>query len=91
MHKERIKVIIRQADPYNKTGDAIKGGRGCKIWLHQNIYKPILFTCKGIISLILDYKSQWEFLKSKIQSIYMNIFVVVFYIWFVKKYFEVQL
>ena len=28
---ERIKVIIKQADPYNKTGDATKGGRGCKI------------------------------------------------------------
>ena len=37
MYKERIKVIIRQADPYIKTGDATKGGRGCKIWLHQNI------------------------------------------------------
>ena len=33
MYKEQIKVIIRQADPYDKTGD----GRGCKIWLHQNI------------------------------------------------------
>ena len=31
MYKERIKVIIRQADPYNKTGDATKGGRGYKI------------------------------------------------------------
>ena len=30
MYKERIKVIIRQADPCNKTGDATKGGRGCK-------------------------------------------------------------
>ena len=35
MYKERIKVIIREADPYYKTGDATKGGRGCKIWLHQ--------------------------------------------------------
>ena len=26
-----IKVIIRQADPYNKTGDTTKGGRGCII------------------------------------------------------------
>ena len=27
MYKERIKVIIRQADPYQKkTGDAAKGG-----------------------------------------------------------------
>ena len=32
MYKKRIKVIIRQADPYNKTGDASKGGRGRKIW-----------------------------------------------------------
>ena len=31
MYKERIKVIIRHADPYNKTGNATKGGRGCKI------------------------------------------------------------
>ena len=30
MYKERIKVIIRQADPYDKTGDATKGGRGAK-------------------------------------------------------------
>ena len=26
-----IKAIIRQADPYDNTGDATKGGRGCKI------------------------------------------------------------
>ena len=25
MYSERIKVIIRQADPYDKTGDATKG------------------------------------------------------------------
>ena len=31
MYKERIKVIIIQADSYDKTGDATKGGRGCKI------------------------------------------------------------
>ena len=31
MYSERIKVIIRQADPYDKTGDATKEGRGCKI------------------------------------------------------------
>ena len=34
MYKERIKVIIRQVDPYEKTGDATIGGRGCKIRLH---------------------------------------------------------
>ena len=60
MYWERIKVIIRQTDPYDKTGDATKGGRGCKIGLHQNIEKSIIFTCKGtcIISSLLDYKSQ---------------------------------
>ena len=31
MYEERIKVIIRQADPYDKTRDTNKGGRGCKI------------------------------------------------------------
>ena len=25
-----MKFIIRQADPYDKTGDATKGGRGAK-------------------------------------------------------------
>ena len=31
MYYERIKVIIRQADLYDKTGDATEGDRGCKI------------------------------------------------------------
>ena len=35
VYKERIKVKIRQADPYDKNRDSTKGGRGCKIWLHQ--------------------------------------------------------
>ena len=30
MYLERIKVIIRQADAYDKTGDTIKGGRAAK-------------------------------------------------------------
>ena len=35
-----------------------KGVGVAKVELHQNIYKSINFTCKGIISLILDYNSQ---------------------------------
>ena len=31
MYQERIKVIIKQADVYDKTGDTTKGGRGWKI------------------------------------------------------------
>ena len=59
MYQERIKVILRQADPYNKTGDATKGGRGAKFDLTKTfIFFIFLFTCKGIISSILDYKSQ---------------------------------
>ena len=30
VYLEQIKVIIRQADPYDKTGNATKGGRACK-------------------------------------------------------------
>ena len=30
MYQERLKVMIRQAGPYEKTGDATKGGRGSK-------------------------------------------------------------
>ena len=60
---ERMKVKIRQADPYDKTGDATKGGRGYKILLHQNIQKSIIFTCNGIISSILDYRSQLKYFK----------------------------
>ena len=37
MYKEQIKVMIRQADPCDKTGNTNKGGRGCKIWHQQNI------------------------------------------------------
>ena len=37
MYKDRIKVLIRQVDPYDKTGDATKGVGVCKIWPHQNI------------------------------------------------------
>ena len=76
-----IKVIIRQADLYNKTRGATKGGMGCTIWLHQNIKKSIIFTCKGIISSILDYKPPWKYFNSKIMSILMIIFdVVIFYL-----------
>ena len=49
LYKERIKDIIRQAGPYNTSEDATIGGRGCKIWLHQNSKKSIIFTCKGTI------------------------------------------
>ena len=37
MYQEQIKVIIRQTDAYDKTRDSTKGGRGFKIWIHQNI------------------------------------------------------
>ena len=30
MYEKRIKIISRQANPYDKTDDTTIGGRGCK-------------------------------------------------------------
>ena len=38
MYYEQIKVIIRQADPYNKTGDVTKGHTGKCIRQFGGIY-----------------------------------------------------
>ena len=58
MYYERIKVIIRQADPYDKTGDATKGCRVAKFDFTKTFRNQFVFKCKGIISSILDYKLQ---------------------------------
>ena len=47
--------------------------------------------CKGINHHYSITNHSESVLKSKIMGILMIIFVVVFSIWFVKKYFEVQL
>ena len=57
MYQERIKVIIRQADSYDKKETLLKGVEVAKFDFTKNIKKSIIFTCKGIISSILDYES----------------------------------
>ena len=44
MYEEQIKVTIRQADPYNNTGDATKGDRGAKFDFTK-IFRNELFSC----------------------------------------------
>ena len=78
MYKNRIKVKIRQAHPYDKTGDATKGVSGYKICLHQNIKKSIIVMCNGIISSILNYKSQRNYFKIQNHEHFNDYFVVVF-------------
>ena len=50
--------MIRQADPYDKTEDATIGGQGLQNLTSPKHLEIIFFTCKGIVSSILDYKSQ---------------------------------
>ena len=70
---------------------ATKGGRGCKIDFTK-IFRIQLFSRVRILYHQYSITNHSEhILKSKIMSILIIIFVVVFSIWFVKKYFEVQL
>ena len=49
MYWERIKVIISQGDPYDKTGDAIKGGRGCNICL---LYLSVIIQLFSLVRVL---------------------------------------
>ena len=74
MHWERIKVIIRQADIYNKTGDATKGGRVTQFDFTKT-FRNQLFSCVRVLYYqytITNYSER--ILKSKIMSIFMIIF-----------------
>ena len=73
MYLERIKVTIRQADPYDKTGDATKGGRDCKTFRNQLFSRVRLLYHQYSIT---NYSE--SILKSKIMYILMIIFAVVF-------------
>ena len=79
MYKERIKVIIRQADPCNKTGDATKEGRIAKFDFTKT-FRNQLFSRVRVLHHQYSFKNRSEsILKSKIMSILMIIFVVVFF------------
>ena len=49
--------VIRQADPYDQTGDATKGGSGCKMWIRQNIKQQ---GCKNVFTHSPWRTSGWK-------------------------------
>ena len=52
MYRKRIKVIIRQADPYNRTWDATEGGGG-----GISKFKEFFFT---IVTIIRHTRHQYQ-------------------------------
>ena len=72
MYKKRIKVIIRQPDPYDKTGDATKGVAEFDF---TKIFRNQLFLRVRVLYhqySITNYSE--SILKSKIMSISMIFF-----------------
>ena len=79
MYWDRIKVIIRQDDPYNKTGDATKGVGVAKFDITKT-FRNQLFSRVSILYHQYSIKNHSESIfKSKTISILMIIFVVVFF------------
>ena len=67
-------------------------GEGFAQFDFTKIFRNQLFSRVRVLYLQYSITNHSEsILKSKIMSILMIIFVVVFFIWIVKKYFEVQL
>ena len=91
MYWERIKVIIRQANPYDKT-ETLPKGIGVAKFDFTKTFRNQLFSRVRVLYHQYSITNRSEsILKSKIMSVFMITFVVVFSIWFAKKYFEVQL
>ena len=77
MYYERIKVVLRQADPYHKTGDATKGVGVAKFSFNKT-FRNQLFSFVWVYYRPNSITNHIESsLKSKIMSILMIIFVVV--------------
>ena len=91
MYWEWIKVIIRQANPYNKTEDPTKGVGVAKFDFTKTFRNQLLLPVRVLYHQYSITNHSEIILKSKIMSILVIIFVAVFSIWFVKKYFEVHL
>ena len=76
MYKEQVKVIIRQADPYDKTGDATKGVGVAKFDFTKTLRNQLFSYVRVLYHQYpITYHSE-SVLKSKIMSILMIIFVV---------------
>ena len=71
---------MRQRDPYNKTRDATKGVGVAKFYFTKT-FKKQLFSCVRVLYHQYSITNRSEnILKSKIMSILMIIFVVVFFL-----------
>ena len=80
MYKELIKVIIRQAGLYNKTGDATKGERVAQFYFTKTFRNQLLSRIRVLYHQYLITNHSESILKSKIMSILMSIFVVLFFL-----------
>ena len=78
MYKERIKVIIRQADPNDKTGDASKGVGVAKFDFTKTFRNKLFSRVRVLYHQYSITNHSESILKSKIKSILIIIFVVVF-------------
>ena len=79
VYKERFKVIIRQADPYDKTGDATKRDVVAKFDFTKTFRNPLFSRVRVLYHQYLIKNHSESILKSKITSILMIIFVVVYF------------
>ena len=72
-------VIIRQADSYDKAGDATKGGKGCNVFDFTKTFRNQSFSRLRALYHQYSIRNHSErILKFKIMSILMNFVVVVF-------------
>ena len=71
-------VIIRQANPYNKTGDLPKGVGVAKYDLTKTFRNQLFFPVSVLYHQFSITNQSESILKSKIMCILMIIFVVVF-------------
>ena len=78
MYWERIKAMIRQADPYDKTGDATKGVGVAKFDFTKTFRNQLFSRVRILYHQYSITNHSESILKSKIMSILMSIFVVVF-------------
>ena len=79
MYKERIKVIIRQADPYDKKGDSTKGEGVAKYDFTKTLRNQLFSRGRVLYHQYSITNHSESILKSEIMSILMIIFVVVFF------------
>ena len=79
MYWERIKVIMRQAGPYDKTGDATKGVGVSKCDFTKTFRNQLFLRIRVLYHQYSITNHSERILKSKIMSFFI-IFVVFFYL-----------